>query len=259
VEKRRRVRSGLPYDLREVNAVLATVHARIDELDSSAPPETVDGAADEIFRLHTLLRNLGSRPSITGCPAHPEGAVDPIPPMGWGRCLLCNHRRRSSGAPVPPPTSPAGTVPARRKMLPDFAHGLEELRSIMRTINDLVFDLKIESPPEAFDEIADYVHEAFCVAREFSRALPITGCKIHPQGAVDPDSCATFGGVEKEMPSGQAGGDGYPWVPCGGRSCRNAPLRLPLVVTVWCGVVAHAHADGRQRAATTACSDTPST
>ena len=63
----------------------------------------------------------------------------------------------------------------------------------MRTINDLVFDLKIESPPEAFDEIADYVHEAFCVAREFSRALPITGCKIHPQGAVDPDSPPEWG------------------------------------------------------------------
>ncbi len=36
------------------------------------------------------------RQSGTGCDTHPDGAVDPEPPDGWGHCLHCNINRRRS-------------------------------------------------------------------------------------------------------------------------------------------------------------------
>ncbi len=34
-----------------------------------------------------------ARRTVTGCDTHPDGAIDPVPPDGWGQCLLCNTRR----------------------------------------------------------------------------------------------------------------------------------------------------------------------
>jgi hypothetical protein len=37
-----------------------------------------------------------ARRTTTGCDTHPEGAIDPLAPDGWGRCLFCNDRRRKA-------------------------------------------------------------------------------------------------------------------------------------------------------------------
>src|SRR3569833_3758075 len=89
MQQRRRVRQGMPHDLRELHAALTTANSRVDDLDSRSPVEGFDGAADELFRVQNLARTLGSRESFTGCPHHPESAIDPLAPMGWGKCLIC--------------------------------------------------------------------------------------------------------------------------------------------------------------------------
>ncbi|MEV5704780.1 hypothetical protein [Actinoallomurus sp. NPDC052274] len=187
MQQRRTVRPGISHDLRELNAALATANSRVDDLDAGSPSEGFDEAADELFRVYNLARNLGSRESFTGCPLHPDGAVDPLAPMGWGKCLLCNERRKKGGASVPTAdqiTAPWQTSDRRRK-IPDSATGLQELRSVMRTVNDLAFRLNVESPPGDFERIAGRTYTAFCIARELSRPIPRTGCSIHPQGPVD--------------------------------------------------------------------------
>lgn len=195
MQQRRRVRPGMSYDLRELNAALATASSRVDDLDTGSPAEAFDGAADELFRVQNLARNLGSRESFTGCPLHPEGAIDPLAPMGWGKCLLCNDRRRRGGAAVPAvdQIAPRPQIFDRRRMIPDSATGLQQLRSAMRTINDLAFRLNVESPREDFDRIAGNTYTAFCIARELSRPVPRTGCSIHPQGPIDPAPPAGWG------------------------------------------------------------------
>jgi hypothetical protein len=195
MQRRRRVRPGISYDLSELHAALATANSLVDNLDAGSPSEGFDGAADELFRVYNLARNLGSRESFTGCPLHPEGAVDPLAPMGWGKCLLCNERRKRGATPAPGAdqiTAPWQTFDRRRK-IPDSATGLQELRSVMRAINDLAFRLNVESPSGDFDRIAGRTYTAFCIARELSRPAPRTGCSIHPQGPIDHNPPAGWG------------------------------------------------------------------
>lgn len=40
-----------------------------------------------------------ARATSTGCAQHPDGAVDPLPAQGMGRCLFCNDRIRRSTRP----------------------------------------------------------------------------------------------------------------------------------------------------------------
>jgi hypothetical protein len=57
------------------NGTLATV---IDPLQRPTPPPAAEPA----------------RHTATGCDTHPDGAIDPVPPDGWGQCLICNTQRR---------------------------------------------------------------------------------------------------------------------------------------------------------------------
>ena len=186
--QRRKVRPGLPIDLRDLHAALATINRRIDDLDPASPPEAFDNLADELFRALTLARNLGRRSSLTGCDLHPHGAVDPCAPDGSSQCLICNtHRRRGRSAASMPASDLRDAEPIKRYNVPDSTTGLAELRSRMRTLNDLEYTLDLESPPELTDAIADALFDAFCLARELARPLPHTGCRLHPHGPVDTD------------------------------------------------------------------------
>lgn len=54
-----------------------TLAAIVDPLQRPEPPPSAEPA----------------RRTVTGCDTHPDGAIDPVPPDGWGQCLLCNTRR----------------------------------------------------------------------------------------------------------------------------------------------------------------------
>ncbi|MGP4112055.1 hypothetical protein ACTWP5_14210 [Streptomyces sp. 4N509B] len=67
--------------------------------------EQVDVLVDALRRALGAAQALSEGPATTGCREHPRGAVDPLYgdpedplPPGWGRCLLCNDRRRRAGA-----------------------------------------------------------------------------------------------------------------------------------------------------------------
>lgn len=68
------------------------------EIPAGEHAEALVGALREALTAALALRDgLGE----TGCRVHPQGAVDPLYgdkedplPSGWGRCLLCNDRRR---------------------------------------------------------------------------------------------------------------------------------------------------------------------
>ncbi|GAB2897107.1 hypothetical protein [Streptomyces mayteni] len=87
-------------DLRELQAALRTAS---DIAFDQEPPagEQADVLVDALRRALTAAQSLGEGPGDTGCREHPRGAVDPLYgdkddplPAGWGRCLLCNDRRR---------------------------------------------------------------------------------------------------------------------------------------------------------------------
>ncbi len=60
-----------------------TIAAIVEPLQRPTPPPVAQPA----------------RRSATGCDTHPDGAIDPIPPDGWGQCLICNtHRRRAQSS-----------------------------------------------------------------------------------------------------------------------------------------------------------------
>ncbi|KAF4408413.1 MULTISPECIES: hypothetical protein [Streptomyces] len=96
-------------DLRELRTALSTAQDIAFNLDPAAP------SAEQTAELVDALRRaLGSATALTGeqgstgCPEHPRGAVDPLHgdkddplPPGWGKCLLCNDRRRRAGTQRP--------------------------------------------------------------------------------------------------------------------------------------------------------------
>lgn len=63
--------------------------------------EQAEALVDALRRALTSAQTLSVGPGATGCRFHPQGAVDPLYgdkedplPPGWGKCLLCNDRRR---------------------------------------------------------------------------------------------------------------------------------------------------------------------
>lgn len=185
--RQRRVRPGMAYSLRELRDALATASSTVDNLRPGSAPEAFDAAADELFRVLSAARDLGGDESFTGCPLHPNGAIDPLAPPGWGRCLLCNDRRRRSTGFAPVGERAAGPEPRGdvRRMFTDTATGLQELHTAIRAINELMFPLGAESPASAFNEVIEIAYRAFYIARELSRPPSPTGCVIHPQGPVE--------------------------------------------------------------------------
>ncbi|WP_199742477.1 hypothetical protein [Streptomyces triticirhizae] len=87
-------------ELRELQAALRTAS---DVAFDQEPPAGEQAAVlvDALRRALVAAQALTDGPGETGCREHPRGAVDPLYgdpedplPPGWGRCLLCNDRRR---------------------------------------------------------------------------------------------------------------------------------------------------------------------
>ncbi|GAA3656817.1 hypothetical protein GCM10023079_52230 [Streptomyces chitinivorans] len=91
-------------ELRELRAALHTASDIVFTLDGEPSAEQAEQLTDALRRALDAARSLGGDRGGTGCREHPRGAVDPLYgdkddplPPGWGRCLLCNDRRRRAG------------------------------------------------------------------------------------------------------------------------------------------------------------------
>ncbi|MEU4210791.1 hypothetical protein AB0F13_12495 [Streptomyces sp. NPDC026206] len=92
-------------DLRELQSALSTASDIAFSLDATPAPHEADQLLDALRRALSAANALGAGIGATGCSEHPRGAVDPLYrdkddplPQGWGRCLLCNDRRRRASA-----------------------------------------------------------------------------------------------------------------------------------------------------------------
>lgn len=92
-------------DLRELQSALNTASDIAFSLDAAPSPHEADQLLDALRRALAAAGALGAGVGATGCAEHPRGPVDPLAgdredplPPGWGRCLLCNDRRRRAGA-----------------------------------------------------------------------------------------------------------------------------------------------------------------
>lgn len=88
------VPTGRPYALKELQASLGSLGDHLRELYDGSHPAEYDGIADALYVAFQTAAGLAPAKSYTGCPEHPNGALDPEAPEGWGRCLICNDRRR---------------------------------------------------------------------------------------------------------------------------------------------------------------------
>ncbi|WP_282206809.1 hypothetical protein [Kitasatospora fiedleri] len=176
--------AGRPFLLAELRTKMASIGDAVTGLWSDSHPAEYDDVADELYAVFRTAANLAPPKSHTGCRTHPDGAVDPEAPQGWTRCLLCNEARRRGMHPadVPPParTNPLGYP------IPDGPYDLELLRQLLSHANSLSFSLSLRSEFSEFEEMADVLHQAFCVARELSRPRNTSGCNIHPGAPTDP-------------------------------------------------------------------------
>ncbi|POX40404.1 hypothetical protein C3486_13740 [Streptomyces sp. Ru73] len=96
-------------DLRELQTALTLAADLASGLQTAPSRQDADRLVDALRRALTAADSLGSDsgpvPGPTGCAAHPHGAVDPLYgdpedplPPGYGKCLLCNDRRRRADA-----------------------------------------------------------------------------------------------------------------------------------------------------------------
>jgi hypothetical protein len=94
-------------EVRDLQAALRT--ASDIAFDQDAPSgEQAEVLVDALRRALSSAQSLSGGPGDTGCREHPRGAVDPLYgdrddplPPGWGRCLLCNDRRRRATRGLP--------------------------------------------------------------------------------------------------------------------------------------------------------------
>ncbi|MFF4495686.1 hypothetical protein [Streptomyces sp. NPDC001546] len=190
------VPTGRPYALKELQAGVGALGDRIKDLYDGAHPAEYDPVADALYIAFKTAAALAPAKSYTGCPEHPNGALDPEAPEGWGRCLICNDRRRlgrrlNGGRPA----APAAPVEQRRLgyPVPEPPYTLDVLRRYLRGIDEQRFHLTLGSPDEDFVRLADDLHRAFIVARELSRPRNASGCSEHPGAPTDPDAPAGEG------------------------------------------------------------------
>ncbi|MFI1968925.1 hypothetical protein BLA24_01605 [Streptomyces cinnamoneus] len=92
-------------DLRELQSALSTASDIAFSLGAEPAPHEADQLVDALRRALSAASALGAGGGATGCAEHPKGPVDPLfgdkadpLPPGWGRCLLCNDRRRRASA-----------------------------------------------------------------------------------------------------------------------------------------------------------------
>lgn len=97
-QRTRVVASGVPHALRELHDAMRFADNRVFELTIESAPAAFDEAADAIYAAFSIAREISREPNVTGCSEHPRGPVDPLAPEGWGKCLLCNGRRRKGSA-----------------------------------------------------------------------------------------------------------------------------------------------------------------
>ncbi|MFT2017763.1 hypothetical protein ACMA1D_18265 [Streptomyces sp. 796.1] len=88
-------------DVRELQSALTTASDIAFSLGSEPSALETHQLTDALRRALAAAGALGAEHGGTGCAEHPRGAVDPLYgdkddplPPGWGRCLLCNDRRR---------------------------------------------------------------------------------------------------------------------------------------------------------------------
>lgn len=177
-----RVPTKRPFLLRELRSRLPSVDDRIKNLPGYGDPTEYDAIADSLYQVFTTARNLAPSRHSTNCAIHPNGAVDPESPMGWGQCLLCNSNRRIGD---PRARQAVSNMPLQYEVPPPpYSHDL--LLERMRQINDAVFELHYRSSDEEFALAADLMHGAFIIARELSRPRSSSRCPRHPGAPLDP-------------------------------------------------------------------------
>jgi hypothetical protein len=88
-------------DLRELQSALSTASDIAFGLEAAPSSHQADQLVDALRRALAAAGSLSSEHGATGCSQHPRGAVDPLYgdsedplPPGYGKCLLCNDRRR---------------------------------------------------------------------------------------------------------------------------------------------------------------------
>ncbi|MFJ3517220.1 MULTISPECIES: hypothetical protein [unclassified Streptomyces] len=186
------VPAGRPYALKELQANVGALGDRITDLYDGAHPAEYDPIADALYVAFQTAAALAPAKSYTGCSEHPNGALDPEAPDGWGRCLICNDRRRLGqriqGGRTGGPSGPAAEQRRLGYPVPEGPFTLEVLRRFLRTIDEQRFHLTLGSPDQDFVRIADDLHRAFIVARELSRPRNASGCAEHPGAPIDPDA-----------------------------------------------------------------------
>ncbi|MFD9724152.1 hypothetical protein [Streptomyces sp. NPDC059072] len=188
------VPTGRPYALKELQASLGSLGDHLRELYDGAHPAEYETIADALYVAFQTAAGLAPAKSYTGCPEHPNGALDPEAPEGWGRCLICNDRRRlgqrqrMNGARQAAPAPAGGEQRRLGYPVPDGPYTLQVLRQYLRTVEDQRFHLGLSSPSDEFVRIADDLHRAFIVARELSRPRNASGCSEHPGAPIDPDA-----------------------------------------------------------------------
>ncbi|MFF4949118.1 hypothetical protein ACWC2K_12910 [Streptomyces chattanoogensis] len=97
-------------DLRELQSALTTASDIAAALQRAPTRRDADQLVDVLRRALSVAGTLGDATGPTGCAEHPHGAVDPLYgdpedplPPGYGKCLLCNDRRRRADAHHPHP------------------------------------------------------------------------------------------------------------------------------------------------------------
>lgn len=91
-------------DLRELQNALRTATDIAYPWEGAPPLDQLAEVSDALQRALASARAMENEiGGTTGCREHPRGAVDPLYhdkedplPPDWGRCLLCNDRRRKA-------------------------------------------------------------------------------------------------------------------------------------------------------------------
>lgn len=100
---------GMGYaNLRELQTALTTASDLASALQSAPTRRDADQLVDVLRQALTAASSLGAEDRPDRCAIHPNGAVDPLYgdpedplPPGYGKCLLCNDRRRRADAHHP--------------------------------------------------------------------------------------------------------------------------------------------------------------
>ncbi|MFF2612295.1 hypothetical protein [Kitasatospora sp. NPDC058046] len=93
-----RVADGVAAGLPQLRVHLAAANDLGFHLSLTSTADEFEALAEALKEAYDLAAQLARRTTRTGCAEHPQGPVDPTPEDGWGRCLLCNSRRRTGRA-----------------------------------------------------------------------------------------------------------------------------------------------------------------